>query len=98
MNNSIKGEKRLCSNCGLKFFDLNKRPIICPRCKHEILDKEIAKAKTIERKKTDMEKSITENDIIVEDEDAENNEDYLEEDSDDESSTIVNIDLYNSGP
>jgi uncharacterized protein (TIGR02300 family) len=26
------GTKRLCANCGAKFYDLNKDPIICPKC------------------------------------------------------------------
>ena len=26
------GTKRLCSNCGAKFYDLNKDPIVCPKC------------------------------------------------------------------
>ncbi len=26
------GGKRQCQNCGTKFFDLNKDPIICPKC------------------------------------------------------------------
>jgi uncharacterized protein (TIGR02300 family) len=26
------GTKRPCQNCGAKFFDLNKDPIVCPRC------------------------------------------------------------------
>jgi uncharacterized protein (TIGR02300 family) len=26
------GTKRLCGNCGAKFYDLNKDPIICPKC------------------------------------------------------------------
>jgi uncharacterized protein (TIGR02300 family) len=26
------GNKRQCQNCGAKFFDLNKDPIICPKC------------------------------------------------------------------
>jgi uncharacterized protein (TIGR02300 family) len=26
------GSKRQCQNCGTKFFDLNKDPIICPKC------------------------------------------------------------------
>jgi uncharacterized protein (TIGR02300 family) len=26
------GTKRLCSNCSAKFYDLNKSPIICPKC------------------------------------------------------------------
>jgi uncharacterized protein (TIGR02300 family) len=26
------GNKHQCQNCGTKFFDLNKNPIICPKC------------------------------------------------------------------
>ena len=26
------GNKRQCQNCGTKFFDLNKDPILCPKC------------------------------------------------------------------
>ena len=26
------GTKRLCSNCGAKFYDLSKDPIVCPKC------------------------------------------------------------------
>jgi uncharacterized protein (TIGR02300 family) len=26
------GIKRLCGNCGAKFYDLNKNPIACPTC------------------------------------------------------------------
>ncbi len=26
------GTKRLCGNCGAKFYDLNKDPILCPKC------------------------------------------------------------------
>ncbi len=26
------GTKRLCANCGVKFYDLNKDPIHCPKC------------------------------------------------------------------
>ena len=32
------GLKRVCSNCELKFYDLNKKsPLICPQCKTEIV-------------------------------------------------------------
>ncbi|MCC6781032.1 MAG: TIGR02300 family protein [Hyphomicrobiales bacterium] len=30
------GSKRLCGNCGAKFYDLNKDPIICPKCHTEV--------------------------------------------------------------
>ena len=26
------GSKRQCLNCGAKFFDFNKDPILCPKC------------------------------------------------------------------
>jgi uncharacterized protein (TIGR02300 family) len=26
------GTKRVCPNCGTKYYDLNKDPIICPKC------------------------------------------------------------------
>jgi uncharacterized protein (TIGR02300 family) len=26
------GSKHQCQNCGTKFFDLNKDPILCPKC------------------------------------------------------------------
>ncbi|OAI31838.1 hypothetical protein A1351_00380 [Methylosinus sp. R-45379] len=26
------GAKRQCQSCGVKFFDLNKDPVVCPKC------------------------------------------------------------------
>jgi len=26
------GTKRLCAGCGAKFYDLDKNPIVCPKC------------------------------------------------------------------
>jgi uncharacterized protein (TIGR02300 family) len=31
------GTKRLCANCGAKFYDLNKDPIVCPKC-HTVME------------------------------------------------------------
>jgi len=31
------GTKRLCTNCGAKFYDLSKDPIVCPKC-HSVLE------------------------------------------------------------
>jgi len=30
-----RGLKRVCSSCGIRFYDLNKRPIACPNCATE---------------------------------------------------------------
>jgi uncharacterized protein (TIGR02300 family) len=92
MNNSIKGEKHRCSNCDAKFFDLNKKPIICPKCNTEVLDKLNIRSKpVISVPKSDepiVDNSTTEKLEVIE-EDIGNDE--LEED-DDDTSTIVNID------
>lgn len=29
------GMKRTCTHCGARFYDLNKSPIICPKCSAE---------------------------------------------------------------
>jgi uncharacterized protein (TIGR02300 family) len=26
------GIKRLCPNCGARYYDLNRNPVVCPRC------------------------------------------------------------------
>ena len=26
------GEKRVCPSCAAKYYDLNKDPILCPKC------------------------------------------------------------------
>ena len=31
------GTKRLCGNCGAKFYDLSKDPIVCPKC-HTVVE------------------------------------------------------------
>lgn len=30
------GTKRECPSCGAKFYDLNKKPVICPKCSYEL--------------------------------------------------------------
>ena len=38
MADSKFGIKRSCTNCEVKFYDLNKKsPLICPQCKQEII-------------------------------------------------------------
>lgn len=30
-----RGLKRICTSCGTRFYDMNKRPIVCPSCSVE---------------------------------------------------------------
>ena len=39
------GLKRICISCGGRFYDLNKRPIICPECDTEFTGEVKAKAR-----------------------------------------------------
>ena len=32
MTKAELGTKRLCPNCGTRYYDLNRSPIICPKC------------------------------------------------------------------
>ena len=36
------GSKRQCLECGARFYDLNKDPIICPKC-HKVFEPEATK-------------------------------------------------------
>jgi uncharacterized protein (TIGR02300 family) len=38
------GTKRLCSGCSARFYDLNKDPIVCPKC-HTVLELVAASAR-----------------------------------------------------
>ena len=91
MNNNIKGEKHICSNCGQRFFDLNKRPIVCPKCNTEVLEKPFVGAKNI-ISETKVNENI-ENTLLSDDKNIiydQNTQNDL--DDDDETSAIVNID------
>ena len=53
------GEKRCCNKCNAKFYDLNKRPILCPKCGTEV-DLEASAKSRRGRKKSDQNDNIPE--------------------------------------
>ncbi len=46
----IRGLKRVCAECGIRFYDMNKRPITCPGCATEFTGEPKVKSR---RNKTD---------------------------------------------
>jgi uncharacterized protein (TIGR02300 family) len=40
------GTKRLCTECGARYYDLNKTPITCPKCSAPL---QVVEAKTARR-------------------------------------------------
>lgn len=45
MSKAELGTKRLCPNCGAKYYDLNRDPAVCPRCGTEFEVPAAAKAR-----------------------------------------------------
>ena len=38
------GTKRTCKKCAVRFYDLNRAPVVCPKCGTHHVDKPLAKA------------------------------------------------------
>ena len=81
-----RGIKHLCSNCGTKFYDLNKQEIFCPKCNTKIDNKkEYSEEKKQLQKAVEKKESLDVDDGILEDEMS------FEEDIDDEDEHVVDI-------
>lgn len=44
------GTKRTCTSCGLRYYDLNKTPIICPRCMVEFDSESLFKTRKLRQR------------------------------------------------
>lgn len=42
---SNRGLKRICPSCGTRYYDFNKRPVLCPECKTEFTGEMKVKAR-----------------------------------------------------
>tara|TARA_Y100001970_G_C14081296_1_gene774858 strand:- start:321 stop:593 length:273 start_codon:yes stop_codon:yes gene_type:complete len=90
MNNGIKGDKHICSNCGTKFFDLNKTKILCPKCNIEVLNKKTSDNLAVISKKDKTNVDTEIDDKIVDNVEQDNIDEDM--DTEDDTSTIIDID------
>ncbi len=59
-----KGKKHHCIKCGSKFYDLNKTPIICPKCDSDQSDpKLLSKKKKTPAAQTTQKAKATDDDF-----------------------------------
>lgn len=92
------GTKRVCEACEAKFYDLNKSPIVCPKCGHvhdpmaaAMPEKPVAEIEPTVEAQEDDEDTLEEDDDalslddIVEDQDDDDGEDGIGEFSDDKN-------------
>ena len=62
MTNPSWGTKRNCPSCSAHFYDLNKMPAVCPKCKHEFDPTAAVRAK---RKATRREAPEAKKEVIM---------------------------------
>lgn len=81
-----KGMKRICNSCSTRFYDFNKRPVVCPNCKTEFTGEIKVKARRSRAVANDIaeEGQVTDKTAVVDDED----EDVLL----DEAEDVVSLD------
>ncbi len=58
-----RGTKRQCQSCEIKFYDLNKDPIVCPSCGEVFVTEVAPVAKTTENKKPEVKEEVAESNI-----------------------------------
>ena len=93
MIKSELGSKLICQNCGARFYDLNKRPAVCPKCATEYVATVKKSASGTRKPKANLNKNLVEtegaesaildvDDIDVLESDVDEDEDLMEDTSD----------------
>ena len=77
----LKGLKRICMSCGARFYDLNKKPIICPTCNVEFTGEVKVKSRR-GRLPSEIAGSQVDEDTAVEETEEEDNTEEIETDED----------------
>ena len=78
------GHKQRCTSCGIKFYDLKKKPIICPSCNTEFDPESLLKSRRGRGSAKAEEKAATKDTDDTDDEDivSESDKDDFEDDED----------------
>lgn len=98
------GTKQVCPNCESKFYDLNKRPALCPKCGHSFdpadetaqamktkVRSKAAKAAVPEDDEEDLEDAAAAAATPSEDDEEENREDEARELGGDEDEVVLEM-------
>ena len=91
MAHAILGRKQRCTSCGIKFYDLNKTPAVCPACGTEFDPEVLLKSRKgraaakVDEVKTPSKEEDVGDDALVEksdDDEFENDDEVLSSDND----------------
>ena len=94
------GIKRVCPSCSIKYYDFNKSPIICPKCKFEFDPDLLLKSRKGRSIATKTEVNVVSSDAQKEEETLENDINSIENDESileiDDQTDIQDNDIENN--
>lgn len=94
------GIKRVCPSCSIKYYDFNKSPIICPKCKFEFDPDLLLKSRKGRSIATKTEVNEVSSDVKKEEETLEDDINSIENDGDileiDDETDIQDNDIENN--
>ena len=79
MANPELGQKQICPHCQAKFYDLNRRPAVCPKCQTAFDPEEAVRNRRIRSRAPDYEADEEKEEKVVVDEEAEGFEEEADE-------------------
>lgn len=66
-----RGLKRICLSCSTRFYDMNKRPIVCPNCTTEFTGEVKIKTRRGRLAANEIANDVAEDEVIEKDDDEE---------------------------
>ena len=100
MSNPEWGIKRVCPSCSIKYYDFNKKPIICPKCEFEFDSDLLLKRRKGISIATKTEVNEVSSDVKKEEETLEDDINLIENDGDileiDDETDIQDNDIENN--
>jgi uncharacterized protein (TIGR02300 family) len=73
------GLKRICPSCAAKFYDLSKRPIVCPKCSFAFAPEALVKMRRSRGAARDEEQSVVKAAVVRKDRDDDDEADERED-------------------
>src|SRR5712675_706410 len=93
LNKPDLGTKRVCPSCAARFYDLQKRPIECPKCAFAFEPEMLLK-----QRRTRVPEPVKPVVAEAEDEETEETEDEEVEEDEDDVSGIIDADIEKDEP
>jgi len=88
---ATRGLKRICPNCGTRYYDFNKRPVLCPDCKTEFTGEIKVKARRGRASVVEDDEAVL-GDVGLETKEVASNDDDVELPENDDTVSLEDVD------